>query len=39
MNRVYEDDKTRSLAEEQDFIAIVTPKENHKHPWKYDRNY
>lgn len=36
MDKAYEDDKTRSLAEKQGFIAVVPPKKNRKQPWKYD---
>lgn len=37
MDRAYEDDKTRSLAEENGFVPIVPPKKNRKNPWKYDK--
>jgi len=37
MDRAYEDDAARALAVEQGFIPVVTPKSNHKDPWKYDK--
>lgn len=37
MDRAYEDDKTRSLAEENGFVPVVPPKKNRKNPWKYDK--
>ena len=37
MDRAYEDDKTRSLAEENGFIPAVPPKKNRKEPWDYDK--
>ena len=37
MDRAYEGDKTRSLAEIQGFIPVVPPKSNRKKPWEYDR--
>ena len=37
MDRAYEDDKTRSLAEEKGFIPVVPPKKNRKEPWEYDK--
>ena len=37
MDRAYEDDKTRSLAEENGFIPVVPPKKNRKEPWEYDK--
>lgn len=37
MDRAYEDDKTRSLAEENGFVPVVPPKNNRKNPWKYDK--
>ena len=37
MDRAYEDDKTRSLAEENGFVPVVPPKRNRKEPWKYDK--
>ena len=36
MDRAYEDDKTRVLAEEHRF-NVVPPKRNRKVPWDYDR--
>ena len=38
MDRAYEDDKTRNLAEKQGFIPVVPPKKNRKNPWKYDKS-
>lgn len=37
MDRAYEDNKTRSLAEENGFIPVVPPKKNRKEPWEYDK--
>lgn len=37
MDRAYEDDKTRSLAEENGFVPVVPPKRNRKEPWEYDK--
>lgn len=37
MDRAYEDDKTRTLAEKQGFIPVVPPKRNRKEPWYYDK--
>lgn len=37
MDRAYEDDKTRSLAEENGFIPVVPPKRNRNEPWEYDK--
>lgn len=37
MDRAYEDDKTRSLAEKNGFIPVVPPKKNRKEPWEYDK--
>lgn len=37
MDRVYEDDKTRTLAVQQGFIPVVPPKKNRKEPWEYDK--
>ena len=37
MDRAYEDDKTRVLAEEHGFNVVVPPKRNRKVPWDYDR--
>ena len=37
MDRAYEDDKTRSLAEENGFLPVVPPKKNRKEPWEYDK--
>lgn len=37
MDKAYEDNKTRKLAEKQGFLPTVTPKRNRKEPWEYDR--
>ena len=37
MDRAYEDDKTRVLAEEHGFNVVVPPKRNRKAPWEYDK--
>ena len=37
MDRAYEDNKTRSLAEENGFFPVVPPKKNRKEPWEYDK--
>lgn len=37
MDRVYEDDKTSSLAMENGFIPVVPPKKNRKDSWDYDK--
>lgn len=37
MDRAYEDDQTRALAEEQGFIPVVPPKKNRREPWNYDK--
>ena len=37
MDRAYEDDQTRALAEKQGFNVVVPPKKNRKHPWVYDK--
>ena len=37
MDRAYEDDKTRSLAEKNGFVPVVPPKKNCKEPWEYDK--
>ena len=37
MDKAYEDDKTRALAEKQGFIPVVPPKSNRKEPWDYDK--
>ena len=35
MDRAYEDNKTRALAEEHGFNVVVPPKKNRKDPWEY----
>ena len=37
MDRAYEDNETRALAEKQGFIPVVPPKSNRKEPWEYDK--
>ena len=37
MDRAYEDNKTRALAEEHGFNVVVPPKKNRKDPWEYDK--
>lgn len=37
MDRAYEDDETRALAEKQGFVPVVPPKRNRKEPWDYDK--
>lgn len=37
MDRAYEGDETRALAEELGYIPIVPPKSNRKNPWRYDK--
>ena len=36
MDRAYEDNATRELAEQQGFVPVVSPKSNRKDPWDYD---
>ena len=37
MDRDYEGDETRALAEELGYIPVVPPKRNRKNPWDYDK--
>ena len=37
MDRAYEGDKTRSLAEAYSHKPVVPPKKNRKEPWDYDK--
>ena len=37
MDRAYEDDQTRALAQKQGFSVTVPPKKNRKEPWDYDK--
>ena len=37
MDRAYEDDYTRYLAQTLWFIPVVPPKKNRKNPWEYDK--
>lgn len=38
MDRAYEGDKTRSLAEAYSHKPVVPPKKNRKEPWDYDKD-
>jgi transposase len=37
MDRAYEDDQTRYIAQQLYFDPVVPPKKNRKNPWKYDK--
>lgn len=37
MDRAYEGDEMRALAEELGYIPVVPPKSNRKNPWNYDK--
>ena len=37
MDRAYEGDATRALAEANGFIPVVPPNPKRKEPWEYDR--
>jgi transposase len=37
MDRAYEDDKTRNLAQHLGYTPVVPPKRNRNNPWDYDR--
>jgi len=37
MDRAYEDDLTRYIAQTLGFDPIVPPKSNRKNPWEYDK--
>ena len=37
MDRAYEGDETRSLAERMGFRVVVPPRANRREPWDYDR--
>lgn len=37
MDRAYEGDETRALAQELGYIPAVPPKSNRKNPWDYDK--
>ena len=37
MDRAYEDDITRYIAQTLNFKPIVPPKKNRKNPWYYDK--
>jgi transposase len=36
-DRAYEDNKTRNLIAEKEFMPVIPPKVNRKEPWEYDR--
>jgi len=37
MDRAYEGDETRQLAVELGYVPVVSPKDNRRTPWGYDR--
>jgi len=37
MDRAYEDDYTRYIAQTLNFTPVVPPKKNRKNPWDYDK--
>jgi transposase len=37
MDRAYEDDLTRYIAQTLNFQPVVPPKSNRKNPWNYDK--
>ena len=37
MDRAYEDDYTRYIAQQLYFVPVVPPKKNRKVPWQYDK--
>ncbi len=37
MNRAYEGDETRALAQKKGHVLIVPPKKNREKPWEYDK--
>jgi transposase len=37
MDRAYEGDETRQLAEDLGYLLMVPPNPNRLHPWEYDR--
>jgi len=37
MDRAFEDDLTRYIAQTLGFIPVVPPKKNRKNPWEYDK--
>lgn len=37
MDRAYQDDQTRQLALEFNWIPVVPPKSNRRNPWQYNR--
>jgi len=37
MDRAYEGDETRALAESLGYLPVVPPKKNRKEPWQYDK--
>ena len=38
MDRAYEGDETRQLAEALGYLPVVPPKKNRKEPWEYDKD-
>jgi transposase len=39
MDRAYEDNETRHIAQQLYFTPIVPPKKNRKDPWDYDKEF
>ena len=39
MDRAYEDDETRYVAQQLYFTPVVPPKKNRKEPWVYDKEF
>ena len=37
MDRAYEGEETRKLAESLGYLPVVPPKKNRKEPWEYDK--
>jgi len=37
MDKAYEDDETRYIAQSLGFTPVVPPKSNRKNPWEYDK--
>jgi transposase len=37
MDRAYEDDYTRHIAQQLCFVPVAPPKKNRKAPWQYDK--
>ena len=38
MDKAYEGDATRALAENMDYLPIAPPKANRKNPWEYSKD-